>query len=274
MPLIGADVGGAALGAEDAVEVSPGHAGGAPGGTGGGARINRHRAALEMVIPGHVPGVVHKQGVELGSRERHGARLGARDQVHAPAGAVIDNVVVEHVVGADGGPFIDAIGGAGHIHHHDVVVHGHVIGRRDGGVGGDRDAGSPAVGHHVVGDDLVGAVVPQVNAGGGRSGDDIVLDDAVGTRHVDAVNLVGLPKGTDVVHHIAEDLVTREDVSAAIHEDPRIAAPAGQVMDAVADQDRKSTRLNSSHSQISYAVFCLKKKKKKQKQNRERSCIH
>src|SRR5256886_9472212 len=30
-------------------------------------------------------------------------------------------------------------------------------------------------------------------------------------------------------------------------------------------QDRKSTRLNSSHSQISYAVFCLKKKKNKQK---------
>src|SRR2546430_5476176 len=27
------------------------------------------------------------------------------------------------------------------------------------------------------------------------------------------------------------------------------------------DEDRKSTRLNSSHSQISYAVFCLKKKK-------------
>src|SRR2546430_8500429 len=30
----------------------------------------------------------------------------------------------------------------------------------------------------------------------------------------------------------------------------------------VAPRDRKSTRLNSSHSQISYAVFCLKKKKK------------
>src|SRR5438270_2598992 len=28
-------------------------------------------------------------------------------------------------------------------------------------------------------------------------------------------------------------------------------------------EDRKSTRLNSSHSQISYAVFCLKKKNKK-----------
>src|SRR2546430_9166184 len=31
------------------------------------------------------------------------------------------------------------------------------------------------------------------------------------------------------------------------------------------DTDRKSTRLNSSHSQISYAVFCLKKKKRKKK---------
>src|SRR2546422_1937977 len=31
-------------------------------------------------------------------------------------------------------------------------------------------------------------------------------------------------------------------------------------------RDRKSTRLNSSHGYISYAVFCLKKKKKKEKQ--------
>src|SRR5690554_7066995 len=31
------------------------------------------------------------------------------------------------------------------------------------------------------------------------------------------------------------------------------------------NQDRKSTRLNSSHVRISYAVFCLKKKKKKKK---------
>src|SRR2546427_12996989 len=33
-------------------------------------------------------------------------------------------------------------------------------------------------------------------------------------------------------------------------------------------EDRKSTRLNSSHSQISYAVFCLKKKKKTHKYTR------
>src|SRR5438270_10187993 len=35
--------------------------------------------------------------------------------------------------------------------------------------------------------------------------------------------------------------------------------------DVLVQRDRKSTRLNSSHSQISYAVFCLKKKKKKTK---------
>src|SRR5688572_31059315 len=34
-------------------------------------------------------------------------------------------------------------------------------------------------------------------------------------------------------------------------------------------QDRKSTRLNSSHSQISYAVFCLKKKKTKKNHNKK-----
>src|SRR2546430_3364657 len=40
----------------------------------------------------------------------------------------------------------------------------------------------------------------------------------------------------------------RLDVGDVVEHDPR---------------DRKSTRLNSSHSQISYAVFCLKKKKKR-----------
>src|SRR2546430_6945092 len=40
---------------------------------------------------------------------------------------------------------------------------------------------------------------------------------------------------------------------------------ANTVLDRVPAIDRKSTRLNSSHSQISYAVFCLKKKKKEMK---------
>src|SRR2546421_457506 len=38
--------------------------------------------------------------------------------------------------------------------------------------------------------------------------------------------------------------------------------------------DRKSTRLNSSHDQISYAVFCLKKKKKQQHQRENRNNTH
>src|SRR5690349_24099513 len=37
-------------------------------------------------------------------------------------------------------------------------------------------------------------------------------------------------------------------------------------------KDRKSTRLNSSHVEISYAVFCLKKKKKRHQMTRENSC--
>src|SRR2546427_876952 len=50
----------------------------------------------------------------------------------------------------------------------------------------------------------------------------------------------------------ANDLKTTQEIAGAILENfPR---------------DRKSTRLNSSHSQISYAVFCLKKKKKEKRQ--------
>src|SRR5687768_18165460 len=46
---------------------------------------------------------------------------------------------------------------------------------------------------------------------------------------------------------------------------PKLAPCGLLVVDNVnwfIDQDRKSTRLNSSHGYISYAVFCLKKKKK------------
>src|SRR2546430_4395052 len=47
---------------------------------------------------------------------------------------------------------------------------------------------------------------------------------------------------------------------------PRLGLPAHAARKRVAAPgDRKSTRLNSSHSQISYAVFCLKKKKEQYK---------
>src|SRR5205085_10241524 len=51
----------------------------------------------------------------------------------------------------------------------------------------------------------------------------------------------------------------------------RMTAPRGDIRGNITSrcshthQDRKSTRLNSSHSQISYAVFCLKKKKTEKK---------
>src|SRR2546427_5441621 len=71
-----------------------------------------------------------------------------------------------------------------------------------------------------------------------------------------------------------QDVITRDNISIKVN-----AVLYMKVRDAVravnevenyltartASRDRKSTRLNSSHSQISYAVFCLKKKKKKSK---------
>src|SRR3712207_6889575 len=50
--------------------------------------------------------------------------------------------------------------------------------------------------------------------------------------------------------------------AAPLPDPDRHAARAGA---GVRPRDRKSTRLNSSHANISYAVFCLKKKKKKKK---------
>src|SRR5690242_21048002 len=65
----------------------------------------------------------------------------------------------------------------------------------------------------------------------------------------------------------------REPISARLMADLFLTAGADRIMavdlhtaqiqgffDGPVDQDRKSTRLNSSHMSISYAVFCLKKK--------------
>src|SRR5687768_18244896 len=48
----------------------------------------------------------------------------------------------------------------------------------------------------------------------------------------------------------------------------RPAPQAAVLCEQIQRQDRKSTRLNSSHGYISYAVFCLKKKKYVKKNNR------
>src|SRR5947208_10109282 len=62
---------------------------------------------------------------------------------------------------------------------------------------------------------------------------------------------VGVPAGdyraTKIALHVFENGVESKDAYFALY---------------LANEDRKSTRLNSSHQIISYAVFCLKKKKK------------
>src|SRR5256885_7532626 len=55
-----------------------------------------------------------------------------------------------------------------------------------------------------------------------------------------------------------------EEAHVAVEEQPDIGNAVAQHRDPLRAQDRKSTRLNSSHLVISYAVFCLKKKKKTQ----------
>src|SRR2546429_5104032 len=60
----------------------------------------------------------------------------------------------------------------------------------------------------------------------------------------------------DARYHIGVLDLTSGDAAGAL-------AQADTIRQAVPTQDRKSTRLNSSHGYISYAVFCLKKKKKK-----------
>src|SRR5688572_33211920 len=78
-----------------------------------------------------------------------------------------------------------------------------------------------------------------------------------------------------VVFFFFNDTATTEIYTLSLHDALPIWTPPGgspargelrsRVEHAHLDAgalDRKSTRLNSSHSQISYAVFCLKKKKK------------
>src|SRR5260221_6454471 len=66
-------------------------------------------------------------------------------------------------------------------------------------------------------------------------------------------------------HRLAISTITGPDGRPAWNDTRRPIAPERKAIGAaiaVIDQtDRKSTRLNSSHTVISYAVFCLKKKK-------------
>src|SRR3712207_7491004 len=75
-----------------------------------------------------------------------------------------------------------------------------------------------------------------------------ILDGAAHTRGLKDLNIAGVLRLHIADHH---DVIRLENgVTFNLH---------GPL------QDRKSTRLNSSHANISYAVFCLKKKNKKTK---------
>src|SRR2546430_13609687 len=62
--------------------------------------------------------------------------------------------------------------------------------------------------------------------------------------------------------HAARALAHRPAVPLRLHRPFSVVRHQTGGWPLAREQDRKSTRLNSSHSQISYAVFCLKKKKK------------
>src|SRR5207245_11374284 len=78
--------------------------------------------------------------------------------------------------------------------------------------------------------------------------------------------------GSHLTRALAADgrvrVVALDDLSGGFRDNlpPDVAFVEGSVTDAAlvarVFQDRKSTRLNSSHGSISYAVFCLKKKRK------------
>src|SRR5688572_32368024 len=71
---------------------------------------------------------------------------------------------------------------------------------------------------------------------------------------------MGLLEKADSLATTQESFTTSQNIKL-YGENPEGGSEAICHNAVVEDLDRKSTRLNSSHSQISYAVFCLKKKK-------------
>src|SRR5947208_9868522 len=82
------------------------------------------------------------------------------------------------------------------------------------------------------------------------------LHDALPISVVEAEERLG---AVAVVHETVEGRQQRRPVGNGRVTDVRVRMPLAFLQ---TDTDRKSTRLNSSHQIISYAVFCLKKKKK------------
>src|SRR5687768_7574757 len=89
--------------------------------------------------------------------------------------------------------------------------------------------------------------------------DAYALEEALRLREKHGGEVVVCSAGPIRVQQVIREALARGADRAVHVEDDALAA-------ADAFGDRKSTRLNSSHGYISYAVFCLKKKKKKKKE--------
>src|SRR5215204_6118623 len=70
-----------------------------------------------------------------------------------------------------------------------------------------------------------------------------------------------------------DDLVAQARPLISRGEDERLVGECTQRHPRLARQDRKSTRLNSSHTVISYAVFCLKKKMTRPRTSRNHAVV-
>src|SRR6266511_4991109 len=111
-----------------------------------------------------------------------------------------------------------------------------------------------------------------------EAGEDQRVHARLGAAREDRIRVAALDQLGALSHRVRAGRARRDDrvVRAAdperdgdlaargVDEDVRQEERRHAVQAALAQEDRKSTRLNSSHVKISYAVFCLKKKKKKQ----------
>src|SRR5690606_40160754 len=90
---------------------------------------------------------------------------------------------------------------------------------------------------------------------------------AAGQRHQVAQVVVGADQVADEVDLGGDDVDGRHVDVLAVADDVVVAGAAQHrhPLGRGAALDRKSTRLNSSHVKISYAVFCLKKKRRDQR---------
>src|SRR3989475_5791165 len=84
-------------------------------------------------------------------------------------------------------------------------------------------------------------------------------------RSVDAPNLSGFSRAKNGFH-VTGGLTLQTAVLYVVGDLEIEGGVSGIGAIYATGTDRKSTRLNSSHSQISYAVFCLKKKKQKKQE--------